>query len=1130
MMKKTISTINLVSIGLFLAIGFFSVANAQNIETLPNCDGGCIKKLSEAVISHDSSFVLAGDSSVSGEPGIALKKYNFKSSEFTNVESIPLIQNGTEAPFLNISLSQNNEKVSVYREPVETENTLVQIVNLLDNSIKELSSVNTSGLQIGLPAFLDKEGKTLIASTIGADVQELVSIDIESDTVQSLISLPDKVQTLSVSPSFKKVLLTYTGVLAQSVSVYDVSSNSLETLEIDPSFSFSVDDFLNKVEFDLFGNRAVISSLGGNHVLHFLDLEKNKLSTKILDRFQEGTTLSVISPDGKTVISAGNILEGTTGFKIYKTTISKDSGVISQTGSVSFLDGSIVLDVDITPDESKIYVLVLKDDSKQLYILNLKTLVKEDSLDISSDNTQGSLSIAPNGSFAVSGNSGEGTVSLIKNLNLGPVFKSVIPNLVPIGIAVPFTINGFINPLEFDLKETRVCFANTNSCAASVNVSRDGQKITGITPKLSSLGFEDVILVSKSFSDEIKTSKYEGVLTVLKDAATIADTFIPEITLLAPKDSSILNRRRVLILGKADGTGSGIENVLVNGKSATLSSEGQASPNIVNFISDLQLDSDGIFEINVTAKDKSGNESQKTVKVTVDTVIPLLSADIEVLGTSQFKVTGTCNGTGSGISSILVNSQPVQFTSSLEVSFTATTSILPIIVTVFDKAGNKNELKISSPQATDKTPPVITVQSPSNGQIFKGEENMPVTFSVSDDTSVKEVFLNGELILPLSSGNSNQYSQSIKLFPGENFISISAIDTTGNNSNAGIKITYIPQELAETKEGVFSDDFTEEKEVITLSNEIEDLNLEVIEQFTDLALGEDSFVDIDSLASLEISNPPPIPEGAEASIELPEVEGLEDTEGDLLEVPKGFSFASDIEFNSDEVINVTKEEKEKQNSAILVDSAGRTFLVGFAFLKEADNNLLRNKKHRFQTTGGNPLELITTFTVPVDANEGNATISVLSKNQALATIPLKIAPSKEVKIKKRVIAKPQIKDPIKATVKKSGKQLTLIIKGKNFVGKIATIDGKLEKLLSKTTFFTNVTFVPSDGINIKNLKVLKNKIVLNAELEDGIAPGVKLFNVITPRGADIGGIVVPDPVVNGKLETTSTPVELILGN
>ena len=598
------------------------------------------------------------------------------------------------------------------------------------------------------------------------------------------------------------------------------------------------------------------------------------------------------------------------------------------------------------------------------------------------------------------------------------------------------------------------------------------------------------------------------------------DNTPPEITISAPKESSLSNRRRILVIGKVDGTGSKVKSVLINNENAVLSPAEQTSSNsnVVNFIGDIESENDGQLEIKVVAFDEAGNKQEKSINVNIDTVIPALQVDVNPFG-SDFKVSGTTGGTGSKIVSITVNSKPVQFTQNEQVTFSTTTSQIPVTIIAIDSAGNKNELTVANPSSPDKTPPQILITSPDNGEAFKEDPEIDVSFTVTDETGINEVFLNNN---KLSIESDNLYVEGLVLKPGENLISILAIDTNGNKSTVNISVSFITSEI---KKPVSIANGEIKKEILTLPPIIENLNNELINQLT----GRSEKIDFTSTTSFEISNPPSIPEGESANIELPKVEGLEEKLGveGPQEVPKGFSFASNITFENDETTKITSEEQNNENAVVLVDGAGRTFVVGFAFFGDNQNNLPA-RKFRFQTTEGNPLELISTFTVPGDATEGNATVSILSGNKSLATILLKVASSKEVKVGKRVIAKPQINDPINAIVKNSAKELKLKVKGKNFLGRIAVIDGKLQKLIGKTRF-TNVTFVPSSGLKLKKLKLVNSKtILLTVEIRDNIEPGIKLFNVITPKGADIGAIIFPDPLADGKLTTTSNPESLIL--
>ncbi|OGI07232.1 MAG: hypothetical protein A3F80_05515 [Candidatus Melainabacteria bacterium RIFCSPLOWO2_12_FULL_35_11] len=1098
----------------------------EKVSTLQCATHECFKRPNDAAISNDGSFVLVADSSNPGSSGINLKKFNFAADRFTDVLTLPLIQKSTNSPLLNLALNQNSTRALVYREPTEGENTLVQLIDLSTNTLKELSSVSSSSTKIGVPAFLDAEGKKLIAGTLDLSSPQLVVVDLDTDSISNKISLSDKIQSVIPSPNFKQAVITYSADLGQSVSIYNIPNNSLSTLNIDDEeLAFSVDDFLGKVNFDLSGNRAVVASFGGNHVLHFLDLKSNKLTPLILDKTQYGPTISTISPDGKTTISIGSILKKSVGFKIYKSSILAD-GSVSFINSVSFLDGSIALDVDISPDQNKIYVLELKNNSKQLKILDLATLKQIAELIVSSDNTQSFLAIDPNGRYAITPNTKtEASVSIITDLTPAPILKSIIPNGGSANGGSAFTINGFVDLTKFTT-DLKVCFKSSASCATSTTVSKNGQVITGITPKVSQSGLSDVTLIAKSITDgSLVSSKYEDIFQFVKDASTISDTFPPEITVLAPKDSTAYNTKRIRVLGKADGTGSQIDSVLINGIPATLSSEGVTNPSSVNFSSDIQADKDGPLQITVIAKDKADNTTEKSVKITVDTILPAVTANIQPGGTGQLSVSGTAKGTGTSVSSISVNSVPVSFTESENVNFNTTVNSTPVTIIVSDKAGNKTQVQISSTSSTDSTPPTITLVNPSGGSVFKDNPITTVTFSVTDDSLINTVKLNGK---NLSVSADSQYSENLTLSPGENSISIVATDTAGNKSVSNITVSFIPSITGTMSTSFDTPDFQKAKEVITIDPS-KDLNDAIKDQLVDES---GNVIDIGNTSSVEISNPPPIPDGEPAQIELPVVEGLHIDAPSSQSIPKGFSFATGVSFinKGGSAVTISDVNADKLFTSVLVDATGKTFVVGFASLKPVKNTGTRNKLSRFQTANGILLDLITTLTIPSDANEGSAKVSVIDKNDSLATVLLNIAPPKKVTIGKRIIPRPQIKEPINAIVKNQGKKLILIIKGKNFIGRIATIDGKLQKLLGKGKFFTNVTFVPSEGITINNFQVQNNKLILTAAIDGNVESGIKLFNIITPKGADIGGIVFPAELQDGKLQTTASPESLLLQN
>lgn len=1093
----------------------------EKVDTLPCTTNACFKRPNDAVISNDGSFILIAES----QNPISLRKFNFSSGSFTDTLTIPLAQkNSLISPLLNISLSPDNSKALIYREPTEGEDTLVQIVDLISNTSKELSSINSTNLSVSMPVFLTPDGKKIIAGTLDdLSSPELIIVDVDSDSISNRISLFDEVQSVHVSPNLKQAVITYSSDLSQSVSIYNIANNSLSTLSLDEDFGFAVDDFLDRIDFDLSGNKATLSSFGGIHVLYYVDLLNNKLIPSILDKSQDGPTISTISPDGKTIISVGGVFKKSTGFKVYKSIIGNDNS-ISQSTSSTFLDESIALDVDISPDQNKIYILELKNGLKQLKILSYKDLSQIGEVAISSDNAQSFLTIDPFGRYAITPNTNtEASVSIISDLNSGPILKSILPNTGSINGDTSYTINGFIDLSRFS-SDVKVCFKGGSICSPSTNISRTGQTITGITPKTTQTGLSDITLIAKSITgSSLSSSKYEDLFQFVKDASSISDTFPPEITVLAPKDSTAYNTKRIRVLGKVDGTGSQVSSVLVNSNNATLTTDTTSASNIVNFSSEIELSTNGPAQITITAKDKANNTSEKTIQVILDTILPTISANIESNGT-QFKISGTANGTGTNISSITVNSTPATFTESENVNFSATVNSIPVNIVVVDKAGNKNQVQISSPTLADTTPPVINITNPSNGQIFKDSSITALAFTVTDNSSVNTVTVNGKA---LSVSANNQYSQNLTLKPGENLISIIASDSAENKSTTNIKVSYAPPVSGSSGGGSSTSDFQNTKEVITLPSSFDNLNNALIEGLTDT---NGNIINVGNTSSIELANPPPIPDGEPATIEPPKVEGIT-TDPDQTLIPKGFSFASGVTFNNENGSVITVDNGQTLYTVVLTDSTGRTFIVGFAFLKTIDDTTSTREFYKFQTTNGTPLDLITTLTVPSDANEGNANVSIISNNDSLASIALNITPPPEVKVKNKSISRPQMKEPILSEIKNNGTKLKLTITGKNFIGRVATIDGKLQKLFGKGTFFTNVTFVPSDGITITNIKVTKKKLLLNANIDSSnITPGVKLFNIITPKGADIGGIVFPEVIQDGKLEATTTPENLLLEN
>jgi len=806
-MNNILKKVLCLSLALSVVFIFCLNSNAEKVSSLGQVS---INDPSDGVIASDGSFFIVADTQSSGEVVLLKSDITFSGNDiFTNTTTIPL-NLFPDGALTSVALSGDNKKAAVYIEPIGSLPAPVKIIDLFDNSSINLNSLVSN--KIGPPVFLDKSGKKLVAATLEIN-PKLISIDTVTDEIQELASLPDTVQSLFVSPDFENIVITYQDFLAQSVSVFNIKARTLSTVALDQSLSFTVDDFLPQVDFDASGKNAVLSTLGGNHSAQLLDLENTEIRFASLDNSLDGLTLSTISPDGMTIISAGTVSDIFSGFQLYEASVSGKK-IITATKTQTFNDDSTVLDLVITPDQSKILLLVLKDEGKKLKVVNKNTFKEITELAISEDSSDSSLLIESNGRFAITSNKNiDPSVDIINDFNLGPILKTIVPNRALANISLPFTINSFIDLSRFS-PNVQVCFQNAMSCATSVNVSNGGQVITGSTPTSKRGRFADVLLIATpkgSTSSTAVTSTYNRLFEFIRQGGKVlVDTFPPEITILAPTEGSIFDTRRIIVLGKVDGTGSEVLSVTINGNPAALNTDGQRLSTIVDFVSDLEFESDGVFEVTVTAQDNAQNTNEKTVKITIDTLVPELSATIDTSG----NIIGVANGTGSNISSILVNSVPITFPQGEVVNFTAISSSTPVTITAFDSARNQSSIEISSAQETDITPPVISISFPANGQIIKDNKSISITFSATDDTSIKEVKINGEI---LAISGTNQYSKNIDLNPGRNTIFITATDTSNNKSSSTISVTFITSDLITKKpEDISKKDKLNEKNYYTV--------------------------------------------------------------------------------------------------------------------------------------------------------------------------------------------------------------------------------------------------------------------------------------------------------------------------
>lgn len=381
----------------------------------------------------------------------------------------------------------------------ETIPTLIHIIDQENDSVKtfnptlENDDLTLTELSFSTLSFLDAEGKKIIASDNKENDPNLNIIDVETTKVEKQISIPESAQSIEFSPDFTKAVITFKEKFSHSIGIYIKKSNEVTKIDIPSNIFFKIDEFLSGVSFDLFSKKATVSSLGGSHVFHLVDLKDNRLTVLFLSKDIEGKTLSTISPDGASAVSASNIFDKD-GIVVYKIN-TKNPRKPRITNQEKFIDKSKVLDVKITPDNNNILILLKKDSETKIKVLSLQDLSLVCEYNVSTEGEENQLILDPLGRYIVIPDLKNNIIEVITKLQTGPVFKSISPGRGKTKGGGEFTINGFIDLIKLN-SEVKVCFRNKNFCANSVKVSSDGKIISGTIPRFTSPTKEDLIIIA----------------------------------------------------------------------------------------------------------------------------------------------------------------------------------------------------------------------------------------------------------------------------------------------------------------------------------------------------------------------------------------------------------------------------------------------------------------------------------------------------------------------------------------------------------------------------------------------------------------------------------------------------------
>ena len=344
---------------LLILVFNFSRTKAEDLFIIPNCNNSeCLTSaINDIVVANNKSFFLVSYNSS------FIRRIDIDSNLTVENSIIPLNNFSSSLLPFNISISNDDNQALIFNKD------FIYLLNLSDNSVREL---NIEGEVIKNISFLDEEGNKLVATNENSSSPKLLLIDAQTLAIEKTIPLPDIGDTITVTPSRDMVLILFKNVLTQTLCIYEISSKRLYRFDLPNFFFFAVDEFLNKIGFDQNGNKAILSSLDGIHVLHLVDLKKVKFDIKVLSKKARGKTLSTLNKEGTSIISAGQNNSKNEAI-IYKSIISnhKKPIIIKRV----HLKGITALNDMFLSDENKTVLLFAQKETKPtVLVLNLKDL------------------------------------------------------------------------------------------------------------------------------------------------------------------------------------------------------------------------------------------------------------------------------------------------------------------------------------------------------------------------------------------------------------------------------------------------------------------------------------------------------------------------------------------------------------------------------------------------------------------------------------------------------------------------------------------------------------------------------------------------------------------------------------
>lgn len=171
-------------------------------------------------------------------------------------------------------------------------------------------------------------------------------------------------------------------------------------------------------------------------------------------------------------------------------------------------------------------------------------------------------------------------------------------------------------PIEFTVTDA-------DSGVASIAVTLDGTAISSITKTAVTGGYKCTCKPASALKDgshtiSITATDNDGNTSAAKTSTFTVDTVPPTLSITAPAEGLVTNKKTVTVTGKTDDATSKPVTVTVNGSAATVGTDG-------SFSKDVTL-TEGANKITIIATDKAGKTTTVVRNVTLDTAAPVIKS------------------------------------------------------------------------------------------------------------------------------------------------------------------------------------------------------------------------------------------------------------------------------------------------------------------------------------------------------------------------------------------------------------------------------------------------------------------------------------------------------------------------